>query len=68
MKKINAFRAYIEKNAVTRLGVMKREPMAAEEAMETAPVIEEPVEVAAEAYDAEEYNPGDFTAAGRNAV
>lgn len=67
-KKISEFNAYVDDNAIVPVGLIKREPMAAEEAMETAPVIEEPVEVAAEAYDAEEYNPGDFTAAGRNAV
>ena len=68
MKKINAFKAYIEKNAVTRLGVMKREPVATAEAAEAVPAIEEPAEVEAEAYDAEEYNSGDFAAAGRSAV
>lgn len=67
-KKISEFNAYVDDNAIVPVGLIKREPVATAEAAEGAPVIEEPVEVAAEAYDAEEYNPGDFTAAGRNAV
>lgn len=65
-KKISEFNAYVDDNAIVPVGLIKREPLATAEA--AVPVIEEPVEVAAEAYDAEEYNPGDFTAAGRNAV
>lgn len=67
-KKISEFNAYVDDNAIVPVGLMKREPVATAEAAEAVPAIEEPAEVAAEAYDVEEYNPGDYTAAGYDAV
>ncbi len=67
-KKISEFNAYVDDNAIVPVGLMKREAFAMAAAAEAVAAIEEPVEVAAEEYDVEEYNPGDFAAAGISAV